>query len=231
MQQQPHSSRGPERLSTGVPVSSGEQSAGLLAVQAHCGGVVVAGRERVREGTAGRPVREELLAYLKREQVEPPARDRIRRIIGTALRQAEQALTTRIASRVPAEAAARMRALIAWAADPDDQDDAGPGDGALFGAAEVAGTDVFTAVRDEPGNVSVKTIGQETLWRSSPSAAQPSTAPWTVPAAGRGQPCLTSPVRAVVHHRVDGLLKREASGLLGALEARIDHRERSRSQQ
>lgn len=88
-------------------------------------------------------VREELLAYLKRDQVEPPARDRIRRIIGMALRQAEQALITRTA-------------------DPDDQDDAGSGDdGALFGAAEVAGTDVFTAVRDEPGNVSVKTIGQE----------------------------------------------------------------------
>jgi TnpA family transposase len=106
-------------------------------------------------------VREELLAYLKREQVEPPARDRIRRVIGTALRQAEQALITRIASRVPAEAAARMWALIARAADPGDRDDAGPGDGALFGAAEVAGTDVFAAVRDEPGNVSVKTIGQE----------------------------------------------------------------------
>ncbi len=106
-------------------------------------------------------VREELLAYLKREQVEPPARDRVRRVIGAALRQAEQALTTRIASRVPAEAAARMRALIARTADPGDQD-AGPGDdGALFGAAEVAGTDVFAAVRDEPGNVSVKTIGQE----------------------------------------------------------------------
>lgn len=107
-------------------------------------------------------VREELLAYLKREQVEPPARDRIRRIIGTALRQAEQALTTRIASRVPAEAAARMHVLIARTADPGDHDGAGPGDdGALFGAAEVAGTDVFAAVRDEPGNVSVKTIGQE----------------------------------------------------------------------
>lgn len=63
-------------------------------------------------------VREELLAHLRREQIEPPARDRVRRIIGTALRQAEQALTSRIASRVPAEAAARMLALIARAADP-----------------------------------------------------------------------------------------------------------------
>src|SRR6266700_3857894 len=54
-------------------------------------------------------VREELLAHLKREQVEPPSRDRIRRIIGTALRQAEQAQTARIADRVPAEAAGRMQ--------------------------------------------------------------------------------------------------------------------------
>jgi hypothetical protein len=56
-------------------------------------------------------VREELLAHLKGEQIEPPARDRVRRIIGTALRQAEQALTARIASRIPAEAAARMRGV------------------------------------------------------------------------------------------------------------------------
>jgi hypothetical protein len=83
------------------------------------------------------------------------------RIIGTALRQAEQALTARIASRVPAEAAARMLALIARAADPSDEEDAGPGEaGTLFGAAEVTGVDVFAAIRDEPGNVSVKTVSQ-----------------------------------------------------------------------
>jgi hypothetical protein len=57
--------------------------------------------------TAGpAPVREELLAHLKGEQIEPPAWDRVRRIIGAALRQAEQALTARIASRIPAEAVA-----------------------------------------------------------------------------------------------------------------------------
>jgi hypothetical protein len=88
--------------------------------------------------------------------------DRIRRIIGTALRQAEQPLTARIASRIPAEAAARMLALIARAADPGDEEDAGRGEaGTLFGAAGVTGVDVFAAIRDEPGNVSVKTIGQE----------------------------------------------------------------------
>jgi hypothetical protein len=62
-----------------------------------------------KERQAGR-VREELLAHLKGE-----------RIIGTALRQAEQALTARIVSRVPAEAVARMLALIARAADPGDK--------------------------------------------------------------------------------------------------------------
>ncbi|WP_157963890.1 hypothetical protein [Actinocorallia populi] len=34
-------------------------------------------------------VRAELLAHLREERIEPPARDRIRRIIGTALRRAE----------------------------------------------------------------------------------------------------------------------------------------------
>jgi TnpA family transposase len=107
-------------------------------------------------------VREELLAQLRGERIEPPVRDRVRRIIGTALRQAEQALTARIAGRVPAEAAGRMLALIARAADPGDEEDADPGEaGTLFGAAEVAGVDVFGAIRDEPGSVSVKTIGQE----------------------------------------------------------------------
>ncbi len=107
-------------------------------------------------------VREELLAHLRREQVEPPSRDRVRRVIGAALRQAEQALTMRIASRVPAEAVGRMRALIARAADPGGEEDGDArDDGTLFGAAEVTGVDVFAAIREEPGNVSVKTIGQE----------------------------------------------------------------------
>jgi len=78
-----------------------------------------------KERQAGQ-VREELLAHLKGEQIERPTWDRVRRIIGTALRQAEQALTARIASRIPAEAAARMLALIARAADPGDEEEAAP---------------------------------------------------------------------------------------------------------
>ncbi|MEV4383932.1 hypothetical protein [Streptosporangium sp. NPDC049644] len=66
-------------------------------------------------------VRTELLAHLREERIEPPARDRVRRIIGTALRQAEQTQTSRISSRIPAAATPRLLALIAKSADPGDE--------------------------------------------------------------------------------------------------------------
>ena len=100
-----------------------------------------------KERQAGQ-VREELLAHLKGERIEPPARDRVRRIIGTALRQAEQALTARIASRVPAEAAARMLALIARAADPGDEEEAAPGE--AWHAVRRRGGDRGGCVRGDP---------------------------------------------------------------------------------
>ncbi|WP_433258603.1 hypothetical protein ACQPYK_24055 [Streptosporangium sp. CA-135522] len=95
-------------------------------------------------------MREQLLAHLKDERIEPPTRDRLRRIIGSGLRQAEQALTARICSRIPAEAVARMLVMIAKTADPGDEvKPARQDDGALFDAAEVAGVDVFAAIREE----------------------------------------------------------------------------------
>ncbi|MEZ0070812.1 hypothetical protein ABH927_000143 [Planotetraspora sp. GP83] len=107
-------------------------------------------------------VRAELLAHLREGRIEPPTRDRVRRIIGTALRQAEQTQTARIVGRVPAESIQRLLALIAKSADPgDDAEGQDEDDGALFGAAEAAGVDVFAVIREEPGNVSVKTIEQE----------------------------------------------------------------------
>jgi TnpA family transposase len=107
-------------------------------------------------------VREELLAHLREEKIEPPARDRIKRIIGSAISQAEKAQTALIAGRVPPEAVARMLALIARTSDPGAEEDAEDGDeGALFDAAEVSGTDAFARIREEPGNVSVKTIEKE----------------------------------------------------------------------
>jgi hypothetical protein len=106
-------------------------------------------------------VRAELLAHLREERIEPPARDRIRRIIGTALRQAEQTHTSRISSRIPAAAIPRLLALIAKSADPGDEPEDQVEDGALFGAAQAVGVDAFAVIREEPGNVSVKTIERE----------------------------------------------------------------------
>jgi hypothetical protein len=104
-------------------------------------------------------VREALLAHLWEEKLEQPAPDRIRRIIGSAISQAEKAQTALISCRVPQEAAARMLALIAQSADPgaeEDRDEA-----ALFDAAQVTGVDLFATIREEPGDVSVKTIERE----------------------------------------------------------------------
>ncbi|WP_433327360.1 DUF4158 domain-containing protein [Spirillospora sp. CA-294931] len=94
-------------------------------------------------------VRAELLAHLREERIEPPTRDRVRRIIGTAPRRAEQTQTARIAGRIPAESIPRVLALIARSVDPGDD------------AEEAAGADVFALVREEPGNASVKTIERE----------------------------------------------------------------------
>jgi hypothetical protein len=63
-------------------------------------------------------VRAELLAHLKEERIEPPTRDRVRRIIGTGLRQAEKAQTARICARIPDEAVTRLLALVAKTTDP-----------------------------------------------------------------------------------------------------------------
>jgi hypothetical protein len=63
-------------------------------------------------------VRAELLAHLKEERIEPPTRDRVRRIIGTGLRQAEKAQTARICARIPDEAVTRLLTLVAKTTDP-----------------------------------------------------------------------------------------------------------------
>ncbi len=69
-------------------------------------------------------VREQFLEHCRDERIEPPAASRAGRIIGSAMRQAEQTLTLRVSARIPPEAAARMAALIAGASD-----DPGQGDG------------------------------------------------------------------------------------------------------
>ena len=92
-------------------------------------------------------VRDELLARCREELLEPPGPTRIARIVGSAMRQAEQALTTHIAAGIPGSATARIRVLLGEA-DTDPVD----GDG---------GAEVFARIRTDPGNVSLDTCVEE----------------------------------------------------------------------
>ncbi|HKS44984.1 MAG TPA: Tn3 family transposase [Amycolatopsis sp.] len=93
-------------------------------------------------------VREELLTHCRDEGIEQPAAGRIGRIIGSGLRQAEKTLVARIAGRIPADAAARMSALVAEA--HDDEETAGEDGRALF-----------AQIRTDPGNISLNTTREE----------------------------------------------------------------------
>jgi Domain of unknown function (DUF4158) len=87
-------------------------------------------------------VRDELLVRCRAERIEPPAAGRIDRTVRSALHHAEQALTARIAARLPADAAARLRALVE-AGVPDDD----------------AGEDsVLALIKSVPGNVSLDSM-------------------------------------------------------------------------
>ena len=118
-------------------------------------------------------VRASLLAYLREERIEPPAATRLSRMIGSALERAEQGLTRRICSRIPSDAVTRILALIDRRASRDE-DERIPGQVEGAGESDLSaaeptqdgagvGAEVFAAIRDEPGNISVKTIAAEVV--------------------------------------------------------------------
>jgi hypothetical protein len=73
--------------------------------------------------TERRPERvlEELIARCRSERIEPPAPERQKRIAASALHQAEETLTRRVASRLPPGSPAALEALIAVGARADDE--------------------------------------------------------------------------------------------------------------
>jgi hypothetical protein len=111
--------------------------------------------------------------------------------VGSALSRSETTLTTKIASRIPAETIERMLTLIARRTAPlEDPGGKDTPEGAAAEAAlteagggqtaddadeaaqpepaqeeededELEGADIFAAIREEPGNVSVKSIERE----------------------------------------------------------------------
>lgn len=97
--------------------------------------------ERERGNAA---VRSELLAWFRREQVEPPTSGRIERLVRSALHRGELAVTARVASRLPASVRERLDDLIAV---PDD----------LAGPNEDLGS-AWSLILAEPGDVSLNTM-------------------------------------------------------------------------
>ncbi|MER6129584.1 DUF4158 domain-containing protein [Streptomyces sp. NPDC001795] len=98
-------------------------------------------------------VRVELLARCRTECIEPPTPGRCDRIVGAALRVAEETLTARISVRLTVGCIERIVALVAGA---DQEDDAEPG-GAGAGEGE-DGPPVLGKVKEAPGNVSLETM-------------------------------------------------------------------------
>jgi hypothetical protein len=98
-------------------------------------------------------VRVELLARCRTESIEPPTPGRCDRIVGAALRVAEETLTARISARLTVESTERIVALVAGA---DQADEAVPGEA---GAGEGEdGPPVLGKIKEAPGNVSLETM-------------------------------------------------------------------------
>lgn len=107
----------------------------------------VAQRERWPER-----VREELLVRCRGERIEPPAPGRIDRVLRSALRSGEEALSLRVSSGLGEATKQRIAALVAV----DDAEDA---TGASAADAEGDGErPVLGKLKEAPGNVSQKML-------------------------------------------------------------------------
>jgi hypothetical protein len=84
-------------------------------------------------------VRDHLLARCRTEKIEPPTGGRVDRIVRSALSLGEELLFRRVSSRLTREVTDRMFALIS---DTDADD----------------GSAVFSAIRSDPGAVSLNTM-------------------------------------------------------------------------
>jgi TnpA family transposase len=86
----------------------------------------------------------ELLARCRAERIEPPTPARLKRIVASALHQAEEALSLRISSRLMEDAPARLEALVVSA----------PGDGGEVGDEPA----ILAFIKSDPGNVSLESM-------------------------------------------------------------------------
>jgi Domain of unknown function (DUF4158) len=103
-------------------------------------------------------VREELLGRCRAERIEPPTAGRVDRIVASALHQAEEALSVRIASRLSAAVVMRLKGLVETDTVDEDADDDG---GTVEGqdeAEELDGPALLALIKSDPGNVSLESM-------------------------------------------------------------------------
>jgi TnpA family transposase len=103
------------------------------------------------------PVRQELLKAFREERIEPPAPDRVLRMVRSALHRAEEEWFRTVWSRVGPEARARVLALAGHADDAAN----GQGTGEVPPSGEAAEESVLALVKSVPGNVSLESMLRE----------------------------------------------------------------------
>ena len=98
-------------------------------------------------------VRDELLARCRRQQIEPPSAGRTDRVVRSALRTGEDALTARVSRRLSDDTKLRIAALVAIDDDADSTE-AEPD-------ADQRERPVLARVKEAPGKVSLETMLSE----------------------------------------------------------------------
>jgi len=106
-----------------------------------------------RDGRSADQVRAELLRHCKAGRIEPPTADRVRRIVESGIRQADDALVALVVSRLGTEHLARVEALVGNAAVPG----AGGGADGEYDEGE-SEPDVLASIKTDPGNVSLASM-------------------------------------------------------------------------
>jgi TnpA family transposase len=104
------------------------------------------GTEVCRRERRPERVRTSLLDRCREEKIEPPSSGRVSRIVASALRQAEGALTGLVASRLPPDVHAALDRLIVQASDDPDPED---------------GREALAWIKTEPGPIGLETIRDE----------------------------------------------------------------------
>ena len=111
-----------------------------------------------RDGRSADQVRVELLRHCKAGRIEPPTADRVRRIVESGIRQADDALVESVVSRLSTEHLARVEALVGNAAVPE----AGGGADGEYDEDE-SDPDVLASIKTDPGNVSLSSMLTEII--------------------------------------------------------------------